>query len=239
MKPNALPRCSAGQVSETSAAPLAHSPPIPIPRRMRNRPSCHRFCASPQSPVKMEYKSTLPISARFRPDRSATIPKSNPPAADESSVTEPSRPASVLLNPIVVMIVARTIEYSITSKASSIHPNEAATSARWAAESPARHHPNKLERGGEVVRGTVICQWGGRARQRRARLVYSELKPHRDFSLPRRRVDVRQDLIDLTERRGQRVRHRRREVRMVGDVEQLSNYLHAMAVERKRLRQAQ
>ncbi len=47
MKPSALPRCSAGQVSDTSAAPLAHSPPMPIPSRMRNTASCHDVLGEP------------------------------------------------------------------------------------------------------------------------------------------------------------------------------------------------
>src|SRR5687767_13441525 len=52
--PSAFPRCSAGQVSETSAAPLAHSPPKPRPRSTRNTASCATDCARPQAAVKIE-----------------------------------------------------------------------------------------------------------------------------------------------------------------------------------------
>src|SRR5258708_34259966 len=36
---SALPRCLAGNDSDTSAAPVAHSPPMPRPRKTRNSPS--------------------------------------------------------------------------------------------------------------------------------------------------------------------------------------------------------
>ena len=52
--PRALPRCSAGQVSQTSAAPLAHSPPIPRPRKMRKTASMTTPVAKPQAAVKTE-----------------------------------------------------------------------------------------------------------------------------------------------------------------------------------------
>ena len=54
MKPSALPRSRAFQVSDTSAAPLAHSPPIPMPRKMRNTASCSAVCANPQAAVNTE-----------------------------------------------------------------------------------------------------------------------------------------------------------------------------------------
>ena len=54
MKPSALPRCSAGQVSEISAAPLAHSPPMPIPRKTRNTASWRTDWAKPQAAVNTE-----------------------------------------------------------------------------------------------------------------------------------------------------------------------------------------
>ena len=39
MRPSALPRCSAGQVSAISAAPVVHSPPMPRPRMKRKMAS--------------------------------------------------------------------------------------------------------------------------------------------------------------------------------------------------------
>ena len=95
MNPSARPRTRSGHVSETSAAPLAHSPPMPKPRKMRNTASCNADCANPQAAVKIEYNSTLNIRARVRPILSASTPKKMPPAAAAMSVTEPIQPAVV------------------------------------------------------------------------------------------------------------------------------------------------
>ena len=54
ISPSALPRCSRGQLSDTSDAPLAHSPPIPIPRQMRKTASCTTLCDRPHAAVKTE-----------------------------------------------------------------------------------------------------------------------------------------------------------------------------------------
>ena len=42
-----------GQVSESSDAPTAHSPPIPSAAMKRNSISCHQFCAKAHSPVQI------------------------------------------------------------------------------------------------------------------------------------------------------------------------------------------
>ena len=65
---------------------------------------------------------TLAISARVRPNRSATTPKTMPPTAEASSVSDPSRPAVGLSMPRSPMSDASTSAYSITSNESSIHP---------------------------------------------------------------------------------------------------------------------
>ena len=54
MNPSALPRCSADHVSDTSAAPLAHSPPMPSPRNIRKTASWATVWANPQAAVKTE-----------------------------------------------------------------------------------------------------------------------------------------------------------------------------------------
>jgi len=66
---------------------------MPMPRKMRNTASCTADCAKPHAAVKIEYSSTLNISARVRPTRSASTPNIRPPAAAASSVTEPTQPA--------------------------------------------------------------------------------------------------------------------------------------------------
>jgi hypothetical protein len=52
--PRALPRWAAGQVSLTRAAPLAHSPPMPRPRKTRKAASMATPVARPQAAVKTE-----------------------------------------------------------------------------------------------------------------------------------------------------------------------------------------
>ena len=42
-----------GQVSANSAAPTAHSPPIPNAARNRQMSNCHQFCTKNDSPVNM------------------------------------------------------------------------------------------------------------------------------------------------------------------------------------------
>ena len=54
ISPRALPRCRAGQVSETRAAPLAHSPPMPMPSSTRNTASIVTEVASPHAAVNTE-----------------------------------------------------------------------------------------------------------------------------------------------------------------------------------------
>ena len=108
MNASALPRWRSGQVSETSAAPLAHSPPIPMPRQMRKIASSSAELANPQAAVNTEYSSTLAISARVRPQRSASTPNVSPPAAAASSVTDCSVPAVVRSMPSPTMSFGST-----------------------------------------------------------------------------------------------------------------------------------
>src|SRR5262245_34755063 len=76
------------------------------------------------------------VNERTRPMRSARIPNRIPPAAEEKSVSEFRSPAVVLVMPSSVMSCARTIEYNMTSIASSIQPSPPAISDfRWAVDS--------------------------------------------------------------------------------------------------------
>ena len=141
MNANARPRVGAGHDSDTSAAPLAHSPPMPSPRQTRNVASCQRFLDKPQSAVKIEYRRTLAIKARLRPYRSANTPNTNPPTAAATSVMEPSAPPCSFVRFRSAMIEASRSENNITSNASSIQPSEAAMNARCARSSADRHQP--------------------------------------------------------------------------------------------------
>ena len=82
----------------------------------------------------------LSDSARVRPSRSATTPKITPPTADATSVSEPRYPAVVSEIPKARTSSASTSEYSITSKASSIQPSDAASSARRASGEASRQN---------------------------------------------------------------------------------------------------
>ena len=142
MKPSARPRLDEGHDSDTSAAPLAHTPPMPKPRKMRRTANCTRVLAKPQRNVKIEYSATLSISARVRPKRSAIRPEITPPTAAATSMIDPRMPPSALVSPRSALTAGSTSANSITSNASSIHPNVPAISARRAAPSASRHHPN-------------------------------------------------------------------------------------------------
>src|SRR5437899_3026785 len=60
----------------------------------------------------------------------------------------------------------------------------------------------------------------------------SKLEPDRELRLPRRRVDERQNLVDLPENRRRRIVDRRPEIGAVRDVEQLRQELESRIVDR-------
>lgn len=95
----ALLRCCGGQVSLTSTAPEAHSPPMPIPRSARQKSSWRTLCEVEAPSDASEKMRMVPIRARVRPMRSATMPKITPPVADMTSVIVPSMPAVASLKP--------------------------------------------------------------------------------------------------------------------------------------------
>src|SRR5688572_19641513 len=133
-------RCSAGQVSLTSTAPDAHSPPMPKPSRIRQAINCHKVCDVAAPNEQMEKMRIVAIRALVRPARSATIPNTIPPTADVTSVTVPSNPAVPSSKPKYSLRCPIAITYSRKSMASSIHPSFAATSARhWSLVMPTYH----------------------------------------------------------------------------------------------------
>jgi hypothetical protein len=89
----ALFRRCAGHVSLTRTAPDAHSPPMPMPRIERQMSSCITVCDVAAPSEAREKMRIVPISARVRPNRSATYPKIAPPTPDITSVAVPSMPA--------------------------------------------------------------------------------------------------------------------------------------------------
>src|SRR5260370_17862767 len=91
---------------------------------------------------------------------------------------------------------------------------------RWLRAGRLRHRPSAISRQ-PWIRGA------------------SELEAHRELDLPRRRVDVRQQLVHGAERQRSGIRDRRIEVGAVRDVEQLRDELHAMVLDAEELRQPQ
>ena len=89
----ALPRCSSGQVSDTSAAPLVHSPPMPSPSRKRQTASCQIAVVNPHANVKSEYTRRLPTRAGRRPHRFGNQAEEHTakPGCNERQRTEQAR----------------------------------------------------------------------------------------------------------------------------------------------------
>jgi hypothetical protein len=95
----ALLRCAGGHVSLTSTAPDAHSPPMPMPRIARHASSCATRCDVAAPREANEKIRIVAMSARVRPTRSATTPKTRPPTVDAASVAVASMPAVASPNP--------------------------------------------------------------------------------------------------------------------------------------------
>ena len=106
----------------------------PNPRKNRSTASMVTDVENPQANVNSEYVRMLRLSMRRRPKRSARKPKPKLPIADAISVKLFKKPAVALFIPNSRISVASTIEYSITSKASSIQPKPAAITVRRCAE---------------------------------------------------------------------------------------------------------
>jgi len=96
----------------------------------RHAASITMLVENPHANVKTEYTRMLALNIRRRPSRSARTPKTRPPTADAINVSAFKSPAVVRLMPNARINVASTIEYSITSNASSIHPRAAAITTR-------------------------------------------------------------------------------------------------------------
>ena len=73
---------------------MAHSPPMPMPARKRNRPSCQTFWAKAAAPVKTENTRMVAARQRARPKRSAMGPhrKDSPqPIRNSANRIEPAK----------------------------------------------------------------------------------------------------------------------------------------------------
>ena len=142
MNPSALPRCCAGHDSDTSAAPLVHTPPMPSPRKMRKTTNCARRVreAAREREDRIQQRRSA-SGARVRPKRSAIQPKPTPPAAAATSITEPRKPPCALVRPRSGAHVGQheREEHDVERVE---HPPEHARPRARAARSgpPSRHH---------------------------------------------------------------------------------------------------
>ena len=102
----ALLRGAAGQVSLTSTAPEAHSPPMPMPSTRAPEQQLHHLCdvAAP-SDARRRSGSCPSARACGRSDRRRSR-KSAPPTPDITSVTVPSMPGHVVAEPEVAAQLA-------------------------------------------------------------------------------------------------------------------------------------
>jgi hypothetical protein len=89
--------------------------------------NCVAVWVNPHNAVAMEYISTLMVSARTRPKRSANQPKPTPPMAAETSVIDIIAPLIAADRCISRCTCPSTSAYNITSMLSSIHPSDAAS----------------------------------------------------------------------------------------------------------------
>ncbi len=71
-------RRSSGQSSDTSADPMDHSPPMPIPAKNRKTAKVQMPVAKAARSVKTENERMLNIMVRTRPKRSAMGPQIMP-----------------------------------------------------------------------------------------------------------------------------------------------------------------
>src|ERR1043165_5547796 len=123
-----------GHVSERSAEPTAHSPPIPRAEINRKISSCHQVCAKKDRPVKAAYTRMVSDKARLRPIKSPTRPKNPPPSAqptrNDAWIHDVLSVTSRLFKSVVLIKCATngaaTRPYKCMSSPSNSHPSHAA-----------------------------------------------------------------------------------------------------------------
>ena len=123
------PRERCGQVSIASAAPAGHSAPIPMPRRVRNINSNKKLGARPASKLQTENQAIEIINGFLRPIRSASQPDAVAPISRIHKVIAKTTATAVNGTPKALEIGTISSRKMVKSKASSVHPSQAATQA--------------------------------------------------------------------------------------------------------------
>src|SRR5437660_1856172 len=123
------PRERCGQVSIARAAPAGHSAPIPIPSKVRNTSRNMKVGENPAMKLQIEYQKIEIIKGSLRPTRSASQPEATAPTSRIHRVSVKTMATSAVgtwnSSAIGLMINRKTVK----SKASSVHPSQAAHQA--------------------------------------------------------------------------------------------------------------
>src|SRR5437016_7008605 len=123
------PRVRIGHCSIASAAPAGHSAPMPMPSKVRNTNRNMNVGENPAMKLQIEYQKIEIISGSLRPTRSASQPEATAPTSRIHRVKVKTMATSVVgtwnSSAIGLMISRKTVK----SKASRVHPSQAAHQA--------------------------------------------------------------------------------------------------------------
>src|SRR5881392_493111 len=120
------PRERTGQVSIASAAPAGHSAPMPMPSNDLKRNSRKKLGANPARKLHTEYQMIEIISGVLRPIRSASQPLAVAPTSRIHKVTVSTKATSGTGTLNSLAIGAMISRNAVKSKASRVHPPQAA-----------------------------------------------------------------------------------------------------------------
>src|SRR5712692_6378581 len=123
------PRERWGQFSITSAAPTGHSAPMPIPSNARNSSRNHRVGEKPAMKLLSEYQAIEIISGVLRPIRSASQPAATAPTRRIHKVIVNTNATAVSGTSNSLAIGTMIKRNTVKSKASNVHPSQAAHQA--------------------------------------------------------------------------------------------------------------
>src|SRR4029077_9477084 len=125
--PAIKPRERIGQLSIASAAPHGHSAPIPMPSNARKRNKNQKVGEKPAMKLQAEYQAIEIISGFLRPIRSASQPDAVAPSSRIHSVIVSTAATSGTGTLNSLAIGAIISKKAVKSKASRVHPAQAAT----------------------------------------------------------------------------------------------------------------
>src|SRR5215813_2539654 len=123
------PRERIGQLSIARAAPAGHSAPMKTPSAVRNTIRNVRDGEKPAMKLQAEYPRIEIISGSLRPTRSASHPEPTAPNRRATRVSESTATTSLSGTPNSCEIGTMIKRKTVKSKASRVHPSQAAHQA--------------------------------------------------------------------------------------------------------------